>query len=404
MRPRLRVWLAVSLAAIACSLLGASGAAAAIEPPWCGTPMPDAAESLPDGTDPADPPGSFPHIPYYAIGCTLQDIASRSGGRMEIEVIGQSALGRDMYKVTINALGTRAQRNDFARLQRVIGLARRNPRRAQKLIERRDLKVPVFIQGSIHGNEYEGVDAVMRTIERVATTPYGEDPQVDAWLDHAVLVFNVIQNPDGRIAGTRTNSNGFDLNRDYITQSQPETVASVGVIREWFPTGVYDLHGYVTPTLVEGTTVPHNPGIEYDIWTKWNQPRMDANQAGLASEGFGITRPIDNIPGESRRRLDPRGRDAAPRLGRLGPVLHRPVRPAARARRDDRRGMLRGRRRRHAGSTARRLPASAGPARCASTSSWSARRSTSSSRTAARCSTTSTRSIGAARRTRRVPC
>ena len=298
MRLRLRVWLAVSLAAIACLLLGAGGAGAAIAPPWCGTPMPDAAENLPDGTDPADPPGSFPHIPYYAIGCTLDDLASRSGGRMEVEVIGQSALGRDMYKVTINALGTRAQQNDYAHLQRVIELAQRNPRRAQELIERRDLKVPIFVQGSIHGNEYEGVDAVMRTIERLATTPYGADPQVDAWLDHAVLVFNVIQNPDGRIVGTRANGNGFDLNRDYITQSQPETVASVGVIREWFPTGAYDLHGYVAPTLVEGTTVPHNPGIEYDIWTKWNQPRMDANQAGLASEGFGITRPIDNIPDE----------------------------------------------------------------------------------------------------------
>ena len=112
-----------------------------------------------------------------------------------------------------------------------------------------------------------------------------------------MLIFNVIQNPDGRIVGTRANSNGFDLNRDYITQSQPETIASTQIIQDWFPTAVYDLHGYVEPTLVEGTTVPHNPGIEYDIWTKWNQPRMDANQAGLASEGFGITRPIDNIPG-----------------------------------------------------------------------------------------------------------
>jgi Zinc carboxypeptidase len=298
MRPRIRSWLAVSFAAVVCLLVGAPGASADIAPPWCGTPMPDAAENLPDGTDPADPPGSFPHIPYYAIGCTLEDIASRSNGRMEVEVIGQSALGRDMYKVTINALDTPAQQNADARLQRVIELAQRNPRRAKELIERRDLKVPIFIQGSIHGNEYEGVDAVMRTIERLATTPYGEDPQVDAWLDHAVLIFNVIQNPDGRIAGTRANGNGFDLNRDYITQSQPETTASVGVIREWFPTGAYDLHGYVEPTLVEGTTVPHNPGIEYDLWTKWNQPRMDANQAGLASEGFGITRPIDNIPPE----------------------------------------------------------------------------------------------------------
>jgi hypothetical protein len=298
MRPRIRSWLAVSFAAVVCLLVGAPGASADIAPPWCGTPMPDAAENLPDGTDPADPPGSFPHIPYYAIGCTLEDVASRSNGRMEVEVIGQSALGRDMYKVTINALDTPAQRNADARLKRVIELVQRNPRRAKELIERRDLKVPIFIQSGIHGDEYEGVDAAMRIIERLATTPYGTDPQVDAWLDHAVLSFNVIQNPDGRIAGTRANGNGFDLNRDYITQSQSETVASVNTIREWFPIGTYDLHGYVEPTLVEGTTVPHNPGIEYDLWTKWNHPRMDANQAGLASEGFGITRPIDNIPPE----------------------------------------------------------------------------------------------------------
>jgi hypothetical protein len=297
---RIRFWLAGLLAAVVCSLVGATGASAAIEPPWCVTPMssPDAGPLTPDAAEnlPANLPGSFPHIPYYAIGCTLDDIASRSNGRMQVEVIGRSALGRDMYKVTINALDTRAQQGGDARLQRVIGLARRNPRRAQQLIERRDLKVPIFIQGSIHGNEYEGVDAVMRTIERLATTPYGTDPQVDAWLDHAVLIFNVVQNPDGRIAGTRANGNGFDLNRDYVTQSQPETIASVGVMREWFPTGTYDLHGYVEPTLVEGGTVPHNPGIEYDLWTKWNQPRMDANQARLASEGFGISRPIDNIP------------------------------------------------------------------------------------------------------------
>src|ERR687898_2026946 len=135
MRPRIGSWLAVCVVAIVCLLFGATSANAAIKPPWCGTPIPDAAENLPDGTDPADPPGSFPHIPYYAIGCTLEDIQSRSNGRMELEVIGRSALGRDMYKVTINALDTNAQRNGDARLRRVIGLAQRNPRRAQELIE-----------------------------------------------------------------------------------------------------------------------------------------------------------------------------------------------------------------------------------------------------------------------------
>jgi hypothetical protein len=282
--------------AVAVSFAGATTAQADIAPPWCGTPESDAAENLPDGTDPSDPPGSFPHIPYYAIECTLERIQSQSGGRMSVEVIGRSARGRDMYKVTINALQTVEQRAAYTRLERIRRRALSEPERAQELLERGEAKVPIFIQSGIHGNEYEGVDAAMRMIERLATTPYGTDPEVDAVLDNTVMVFNVVQNPDGRIAGTRANGNGFDLNRDYITQSQTETVASVNVFREWLPTQALDLHGYVTPTLVESTTVPHNPSIEYDIWLKWSQPRSDANQAGLASEGFGITRPVNNIP------------------------------------------------------------------------------------------------------------
>ena len=296
MRSRSRRLMAVLLAMVAASLVGAGTAQAEIAPPWCGTAEPDAAENLPDGTDPADPPGSFPHIPYYAIGCTLERIRDESDGRMRLEEIGESEEGRTMYGVTINALDTRAQQRSYARLQRVAGLYARNPARAKRLLERRDAKVPIFIQGGIHGNEYEGVDAAMRYIERLATTPYGTDEDVDAILDHAVIVFNPIQNPDGRVAGRRTNGNFFDLNRDYITQSQPESVASVGLIRRLPFTQVLDLHGYVTPTLTEATTVPHNPGLEYDIWTKWNQPRLDANEARLASEGFGISRPINNIP------------------------------------------------------------------------------------------------------------
>ena len=286
---------------LAIPLVGASTAQAEIAPPWCGTPETDAAENLPDGTDPTDPAGSFPHIPYYAIGCTLESIEAESDGRMTVEVFeDQSAGGRDMYAVTINALDTPRQQRSYARLERLSRLAWRNPRRAQQQIERADAKVPLFIQGGIHGNEYEGVDASMRFIERLATTPYGTDPLVDDVLDHAVVVYNPIQNPDGRVAGTRTNGNGFDLNRDYITQSQPEAQHSVSLIRRLPFTQVLDQHGYVTPTLVEATTVPHNPGIEYDIWTKWNQPRLDANQAGLASEGFGISRPINNIPATTR--------------------------------------------------------------------------------------------------------
>jgi hypothetical protein len=284
------------LVLLAFVLAPVANANAQVAPPWCGTPEPDAAENLPDGTDPADPVGSFPHIPYYAIGCTLADIESRSDGRMSYEVIGKSALGRDLYGVVINELETWRQRRDYRNWQGVRSIALRDPAKAKRLVGEFDdeIKIPVWVQAGIHGNEYEGVDASMDQIEKLATTPYGEDPEIDALLDHSIIVFNPVQNPDGRIAGTRANGNGFDLNRDYLTQSQSETRASVELMKEWLSPEMLDLHGYVTPTLIEATTKPHNPSIEYDLWLKWNQPRIDANEAALNEIGQQVTRPIND--------------------------------------------------------------------------------------------------------------
>ena len=322
--------------------LGSSTGSAAIAPPWCGTPETDAAAALPDGSDPSHPVGSFPHIPYYAIGCTLDSIAARSGGRMSVETAGTSALGREMFRVTINALDTNERRQAFHNWQEIRRVALTDPARAQALLAGADgaVKVPIFIQGGIHGNEYEGVDAAMQLIEKLATTPAGADAEVDEILDHAVVVFNPIQNPDGRVAGTRANGNGFDLNRDYLTQSQSETRASTAIMHEWLPPEVLDLHGYATPTLIEATTKPHNPSIEYDLWLKWNQPRIDANEAALNAVGLEVQRPINDwcsdadLPPASGvcPDGDAAGAGRGRGLGRLGPLLHRDVRPAHRAR------------------------------------------------------------------------
>ncbi len=186
----------------------------------------------------------------------------------------------------------------------------KDPTKAQTKLARHgdDIKVPVYIQGGIHGNEYEGVDAAMDFVERLATTPYGTDPVVDEILDHAVVIVNPIQNPDGRVAGTRANGNGFDLNRDFLTQSQSETLASIGLMKAWLPPEMADLHGYTNPTLIEATTKPHNPSIEYDLWLKWNQPRTLYNAQELAEIGQQSQRPINEwCPEANRGNLQPDG-------------------------------------------------------------------------------------------------
>jgi hypothetical protein len=293
---RLSRWILL-LAIVALSVFTVGTAAGAIGKPWCGTPEPDAAGALPDGTNATDPAGSFAHIPYYAIKCTLDDIQARGiPGRMAVEQIGASALGRPMYLVTLNALETEAQRQAFENWRLIRKDALENPERARRELDRIGdaFKIPIFIQGGIHGNEPEGVDADMLLIERLATTPYGTDTEVDEILDHVILLINIDQNPDGRALGQRANGFGFDLNRDFLTQAQSETKASVSIMQTWLPPDMLDQHGYVTPTLVEATTKPHNPGIDYDLWLKWNQSRIDANEAALAAVGLAITRPIND--------------------------------------------------------------------------------------------------------------
>ncbi len=100
-------------------------------------------------------------------------------------------------------------------------------------------------------------------------------------------------NPDGRVAGRRQNENRFDLNRDLLVQSQPEIRANTAFQLEWLaPVGLF-MHGYYNPTLVDGLTKPHNPGLEYDKFLYWNQRRLDANQAAIGAIGRTIQRPVN---------------------------------------------------------------------------------------------------------------
>jgi len=143
-----------------------------------------------------------------------------------------------------------------------------------------DFKVPVFINGSIHGNEYEGVDAAIRLIETLA---YGDSEEVQTILKNVILLVNVVQNPDGRVMGTRSNAKGIDINRDFITQTQPETHATVKVITEWNPMVFLDLHDYVRPMLIEPCSPPHNPNYEYDLYIQWALYQAYAMEAELVA-------------------------------------------------------------------------------------------------------------------------
>jgi hypothetical protein len=205
----------------------------------------------------------YDSILYSEIAPRLREIEVNSN-RVKVEVIGQSAGGRNLFLVTLSDPQAMGRLDQY---QAIRNTMLKDPEKAQEMIDKfGDFKVPVFINASIHGNENPGVDAAIRLIETLA---YEDTPEVQAILENVILLVNVVQNPDGRVMYTRQNANGFDINRDFISQTQPETRATVKILTEWNPMVTLDLHGFVNPMLIEPTTPPHNPNYEYDLYLQW---------------------------------------------------------------------------------------------------------------------------------------
>ena len=228
---------------------------------------------------------------YSQIAPKLREFEQASN-RVRVEVIGQSAGGRNLFLVTLSAPEALGRLGQYQAIRQTM---LKDPEKAQEMIDKfGDFKVPVFINGSIHGGEVTGVDAIMRLIEKLA---YDDSPEVQQILQNEILLFNVVQNPDGRVMGTRGNANGIDINRDFITQSQPEARATVKVLTEWNPMIVLDLHGFVNPMLIEPCTPPHNPNYEYDLYIKWALAQAEAMEAELfAQTGFAAQIPYRDDP------------------------------------------------------------------------------------------------------------
>ncbi|MER7573669.1 M14 family zinc carboxypeptidase [Streptomyces sp. NPDC126514] len=241
----------------------------------------------PDPENPADKSLKLGLTPYHAIAPRLNAL-QRLGDRVSVEIAGRSAGGHRLYLVTVTAPETHQQARAQERMRDLIENA---PTTAAKSPEiTKSYKTPVFVNNNIHGNEWEGTDASLRLIERLATA---DDRATQDLLARNRLYFNVTANPDGRIAGTRANAGGFDLNRDFVTASQPETRAMRQILLDKQPAVMLDLHGYVNGTLIEPTTPPHGENYEYDLFLK----NTYANALGMeaAVNGLGHTPQRDGV-------------------------------------------------------------------------------------------------------------
>ncbi len=149
----------------------------------------------------------------------------------------------------------------------------------------------VCLSYGVHGNEISSPDAALLTAYHLLAAR--NDAVVDRILEETIVMIDPTQNPDGRdrfvhnfeIAeglepnasplaaehnepwpGGRTNHYYFDLNRDWISLTQPETLGRVKVLQDYFPPVFVDLHemGSNTTYYFAPEAIPYNPHLARD--------------------------------------------------------------------------------------------------------------------------------------------
>ncbi len=88
----------------------------------------------------------------------------------------------------------------------------------------------VWYMANVHGNEPAPGDAALKILYDLAART---DCEVTDMLQNLVVGIIPTQNPDGRDTNSRTNANGFDMNRDWFEQSQPETIGKVSLLNRY---------------------------------------------------------------------------------------------------------------------------------------------------------------------------
>ncbi|MFT5758381.1 MAG: hypothetical protein ACI9LM_003122 [Alteromonadaceae bacterium] len=140
-----------------------------------------------------------------------------------------------------------------------------NKKAAEALID--NLPSSVWLQYGVHGNEISSTDAAMMTAYHLLAAP--EEATNKKILKNTIVFIDPLQNPDGRTRFTsryyatvgmshsgdrlsaeqnepwprgRSNHYLFDMNRDWLAITQPETAGRIKALNHRLPLVVIDLH------------------------------------------------------------------------------------------------------------------------------------------------------------------
>ena len=214
------------------------------------------------------------HVTHDKLVMVMREIA-RTSDRVTIEEIGKTHEDRPIVQLTITSPENHARMDEIKENQRNL----RNPQLASSLsIE--EMPVVVNMNYSIHGNESSGSNAALAVAYFLAAA---QGSSIERMLEQSVIVLDPSLNPDGlnRFAtwanmhksmnpngdsnhreydeiwpGGRTNHYWFDMNRDWLPVTQPESRARIRSFQSFPPNILTDHHEMGT-----NSTFFFQPGI-----------------------------------------------------------------------------------------------------------------------------------------------
>ena len=228
--------------------------------------MPKPAEVF--GHDIGDQPVRHDQMVTY-----LSQLAEHSS-RISVETIGYSHEGRPILFFVVTSPENHGRLEAIRENQ----LLRTDAKTAKRAND--DMPVVTWLNYGVHGAEASGMDAVIPTLYHLAAA---EDEKTADQLANSVILITAVFNPDGHARraawvtqygsniaiadpaseihnqnwpGGRTNHYWFDLNRQWLLQTQPESRAWLTKWHQWKPEVSADFHEMGT-----NSTYYFHPGV-----------------------------------------------------------------------------------------------------------------------------------------------
>ena len=193
-------------------------------------------------------------------------LESASGGRAKYLEYARSYEGRPLFVLIVGSVERIAALESVKADMKKLADPRNVPPSEIDAIVGRAPVLTWLIHG-VHGNEISSGDAAMaEAYELLAAT---NNPAVKTIMKESIVIIDPLQNPDGRARfhfqnlqgrasspdseplsaehdepwpGGRSNHYLFDLNRDWLALTQPESIGRVKLFLEYFPQITVDLH------------------------------------------------------------------------------------------------------------------------------------------------------------------